>query len=364
MKHKLRALSAAEFHDPKLLKRAKRAPQCNAIEPSPQSSPLLPHHGCWKTFKTQAAAFEFVDSQCGVTDLRVFAEEISTTGQRVFIAASTHIFWQQYKQLKAAERHHYEIIREGQPCNLFFDLEFCPETNPCLDGPGLVHLLLNEVAAQLQKLYDISWDNSFALEFDSSTPQKFSRHLIIAVPGLAFADACHAGRFARMTLLELLRKGIYSSRPGQLLVQNKDASGLTSFVDMGVYTRNRSVCWAHRSSEDAQGPSVFPLLDQFIHSVCVQGGVQGSIRSWVMQPGSGCICFNMKDNRYCANVGRQHRSNGVYYVAEDALCWQILDQVEQEQMRKKQNSPQPESWQRLFASSSKVDDHQRCLQVM
>jgi hypothetical protein len=179
----------------------------------------------------------------------VFAEEVSTAGQRLFITASASTFWQQYKQMKPAERHHYEIIREAQPCNLFFDLEFCPETNPCLDGPVLVQLLLNEVALQLQNLYDIPWDDSFALEFDSSTPHKFSRHLIVAIPGLAFADACHAGRFARMTLLRLLQKGSNTSRPGQLLVHNRDASGLTSFVDMGVYTRNRSVHLPHRSIE-------------------------------------------------------------------------------------------------------------------
>jgi hypothetical protein len=60
----------------------------------------------------------------------------------------------------------------------------------------------------------------------------------VRVPGLAFADACHAGRFARVVLLRLLAKGAHCSSYGQFLVRNKDG-GLTSFVDMGVYTRNR-----------------------------------------------------------------------------------------------------------------------------
>lgn len=66
------------------------------------------------------------------------------------------------------------------------------------------------------------------------------RHLIFKLPNLAFADACHAGRFARCVLLRLLAVGLHSSSHAQLLVINKDG-GLTTFVDMGVYTRNRWV---------------------------------------------------------------------------------------------------------------------------
>ena len=67
------------------------------------------------------------------------------------------------------------------------------------------------------------------------------RHLIVRLPGrLAFADACHAGRFARCVLLWLLQQGLHCSKFGQMLVLNREG-GLTSFVDMGVYTRNRWV---------------------------------------------------------------------------------------------------------------------------
>lgn len=65
-----------------------------------------------------------------------------------------------------------------------------------------------------------------------------TRHLIVRLPGLAFADVCHAGRFARCVLLHLLHQGQHCSKPGALLVLKREG-GLTSFVDMGVYTRNR-----------------------------------------------------------------------------------------------------------------------------
>jgi hypothetical protein len=47
---------------------------------------------------------------------------------------------------------------------------------------------------------------------------------------------------------------------------------------------------------------------------CLQGGVQGEVRSWLRLPGS--VVFNMKHNRWCGNVERPHKSNGIYYVGE------------------------------------------------
>jgi hypothetical protein len=47
---------------------------------------------------------------------------------------------------------------------------------------------------------------------------------------------------------------------------------------------------------------------------CLQGGVQGEVRSWLCLPGS--VVYNMKNNRWCSNVERAHKSNGIYYVGE------------------------------------------------
>ena len=49
----------------------------------------------------------------------------------------------------------------------------------------------------------------------------------------------------------------------------------------------------------------------------VQGGVQGQVRSWVATPPeTGLLLLNMRDNRWCSNVGRAHRSNGIFYVVD------------------------------------------------
>lgn len=39
---------------------------------------------------------------------------------RAFMAASIERFYDEYLALPATMRHHYEIIRAGQPCNMYF----------------------------------------------------------------------------------------------------------------------------------------------------------------------------------------------------------------------------------------------------
>lgn len=45
-------------------------------------------------------------------------------------------------------RHVYEIIREGSPCRMYFDLEFARAHNPGLDGEWLVRSWINVVAGE------------------------------------------------------------------------------------------------------------------------------------------------------------------------------------------------------------------------
>jgi hypothetical protein len=49
-------------------------------------------------------------------------------------------FWRRYNGMPADERHHYEIIREGRPCHLYFDLEYAlgGGLNAQVDGSAAV----------------------------------------------------------------------------------------------------------------------------------------------------------------------------------------------------------------------------------
>lgn len=88
-------------------------------------------------FPRQQEAFEFADQVVsfrrllrsqGATRLaldqhpRVFSFESALEGRRRFLVASLDAFWASYSATAAGQRHVYEIIREGVPCRLYFDL--------------------------------------------------------------------------------------------------------------------------------------------------------------------------------------------------------------------------------------------------
>lgn len=53
---------------------------------------------------------------------RTFSFESADEGKRRFLVAGLDEFWRTYKATATGQRHVYEIIREGVPCRLYFDL--------------------------------------------------------------------------------------------------------------------------------------------------------------------------------------------------------------------------------------------------
>lgn len=47
----------------------------------------------------------------------------------------------------------------------------------------------------MQAMFQISMEPAWILELESDAPHKFSRHLIINIPGKAFTNNLHAGCF-------------------------------------------------------------------------------------------------------------------------------------------------------------------------
>ncbi|KAI9123292.1 hypothetical protein K1719_006181 [Acacia pycnantha] len=70
-------------------------------------------------------------------------------------------------------RHHYEVIKEGLPCHLYFDLEFNKRVNPGKDGYEMVDLLISVILEALNEKYFICGDPEWIVELDSSTDEKF-----------------------------------------------------------------------------------------------------------------------------------------------------------------------------------------------
>ena len=73
--------------------------------------------------------------------------------------------------------------------------------------------------------------------------------------------------------------------------------------------------------------SLYHPLEKFIiEDVGKRGGVAGSIRSWYYDTNhqERIICFNMRGNKFCENIGRPHHQNNIIwnFDLKRGVCWQ------------------------------------------
>ncbi len=71
------------------------------------------------------------------------------------------------------------------------------------------------------------------------------------------------------------------------------------------------------------GPSPYLLLDNFVdNKLANRKGLNGSVRSWKLD--SDVITYFMKDNRWCENINRSHKSNNIMWNVSlnDCTYWQ------------------------------------------
>ncbi|XP_035855937.1 DNA-directed primase/polymerase protein isoform X1 [Sander lucioperca] len=268
----------------------------NKVEQLAQSfqlNPLAAHYkprlwpcqpsSVWKLFPRQSMAISFTQS-CK-EDVHVFAleKEKTSLGQRIFLVTSYSELWHYYRTYTQSLMHCYEVIPEGAVCKLYFDLEFHKPSNKGTDGKAMVSLLIQYVCDKLMEVYGIECSAKNVLNLDSSTEEKFSRHLIFNLQNAAFKDNIHMGRFVHAILHPVLSTpngglavGINSvaensetrgthavseETPAKademaespqakrrkqeerdlrfLQVKNKDGQ-VCLFVDLGVYTKNRN----------------------------------------------------------------------------------------------------------------------------
>ncbi|DBB12653.1 hypothetical protein WJX82_001501 [Trebouxia sp. C0006] len=331
----------------------------------------------FERFSLQRQAFAWAEAHELAADLKTFSVEHDSTGRRSFLVSTHDGFWKRYQDMLPDHRHYYEIIQESCSCHLYFDLEFQKAFNTNVNGQSMVDHLLALVAQQLQAAFGIDFDPAWVMELESDAPHKFSRHLIIQIPGRAFANNLHVGAFVNDVCTTAV-----DSQSGISSLQVAKEGGTSAIVDTGVYTRNRAfrlylsskagkssiliptgrfpngahsqkhifmqslICKVEpgvqllhcfqgnelgqpkgrhstsalqrsaAASQASTGPSPCPCLDRFVTSKCNQGGVQGSIRSWVLWDDIGVFLYNIKDNRWCGNIGRAHKSNGIYLIVD------------------------------------------------
>lgn len=148
-----------------------------------------------------------------------------------FHTCSVSVAWKFHLENDPSNLHWYEILRDDFPCHLYFDLEYPkgPTLNENVDGDAMVDTLLSIMRKRLDEDFGLSVDDTDIYELDSTTLQKFSRHLIIKIPGHAFSNNVAVGDFVSQ---------VCADSGSSLLIHTKDGSE-AYFVDTAVYTKNR-----------------------------------------------------------------------------------------------------------------------------
>lgn len=69
-------------------------------------------------------------------------------------------FWTQYNSVAKNKRHFYEVIPEGFPCKLYFDIEYMTEWNQGVCSSSMVHLFKEYVLQELLETFHVHCDMS------------------------------------------------------------------------------------------------------------------------------------------------------------------------------------------------------------
>jgi hypothetical protein len=230
---------------------------------------------------------------------KIFSYEAPSSGKRLFLLTDISTFFEQFNGIDGEHRHVYELIREGFPCRLYFDLEFNIPANPGCDGDKLVEKWINLVLWKIYQSYSVVAGIEQVIVLDSTSSQKFSKHVHILLPNeestheLLFLNNIEVGKFIQSVLLDITEPIDSSSDtqpPPTILLDghcrqakaeyehfwvNSEDNGESNhknkkifFVDLGVYTRNRAFrlfyCCKYgktqRLSVSPRDRKVYPLL--------------------------------------------------------------------------------------------------------
>ncbi|XP_045641775.1 DNA-directed primase/polymerase protein isoform X4 [Ursus americanus] len=299
----------------------------------------------WKLFHRQTHAFNFVKS-CK-EEVHVFALEYKVgDGQRIYLVTTYAELWFYYKSRKNL-LHCYEVIPENAVCKLYFDLEFNKLANQEADGKKMVALLIEHVCKALQELYGVHCSAEDVFNLDSSTDEKFSRHLIFQLHDVAFKDNIHVGVYTRNRNFRLYK----SSKIGKQVAlevaednkffpkQSKNISEenqyfLSSLVsnvrfsdtlriltcDTSQNKQKRVECFnsTRTKAENIGGYhcSPYPEIDRFVLSLVNKNGIKGGIRRWSYFFPEELLVYDICKYRWCENIGRAHKSNNIMILVD------------------------------------------------
>ena len=306
--------------------------------------------------------------------LLTFAFETDASGARSFVVAHPDKMWTCLSNLKSHHRHIYEVIPQGSPSKLYFDIEYRKADNPGRSGDQGLRDFILFALAELKSLLNVDCSLRDVIDLDSSTDLKFSHHVIVETA--VFENNNEVGAF-----VQHLCNSLSTELKDRISFADSDGRRKI-FVDGAVYTKNRNfrtflsskfgksatlkfskssfstsesqtACdrdifkrslvthlsgksnpkylnfsgrmpqaslssnpgtdKSHPSSRSGQSSSPFREVDRFIESLFA-GFSGGYIRKSSWRPEDLTLEYEIAGYRYCENVGRHHKSNNVKFV--------------------------------------------------
>lgn len=70
------------------------------------------------------------------------------------------------------------------------------------------------------------------------------------------------------------------------------------------------------NASELEASTSLQLHSDLRHCWDLQAGKAVEVRSWVLWEAEGLLLLNMKGTRWCGNIQREHRSNGIFYVVD------------------------------------------------
>lgn len=113
-------------------------------------------------------------------------------------------------------------------------MEFQTTLNSHLNGDKMVTLLIQEVCQALEKKYKVSVSERDVVELISSTPAKFSSHLIFKIPDCCFENNIQCGNFVKSLCNNLEERRLSEPRLNKLFVRN-DKEQYVFFADLSKW---------------------------------------------------------------------------------------------------------------------------------
>ena len=333
----------------------------------------------FRWFDRQSVAIQFINSLPNQNIYGLFVYQ-RHEGKRRFGVLTWERFMEKYVELDAGHRRFYEVIQEGRPSKLYLDVDVKLEDGIPSNCEERMNTLLHVISHHVEKMFDIKVDSTEIVQLDSSTPQKFSRHVIY--PGVVFRNNIECGYFVK-GLADHARDVIDGKKLNdvigreemtQLFLQ-RDSSAPYFLADLSVYSRNRQFrIWqstklekevylsiAEQNEYSAESPTIFleaslvskvsdntallsaprsrsrvrdyknfetkeftvgssktPYLDEFAIDLirALPNYEHSSIERIVCYQEIRWIIYVFSGSRWCQNMQREHSKNRPYFCAE------------------------------------------------